>query len=158
MSLQDSLFLDPVPSEVWIAYRTDGIKGSGTLLENNVMELSPLSSSNAPGALNFAGMGHISPYVFKNISLRGNIARSIEGGTMIGYVAYGVRVDSCEKALVEANLIDLAGAPQIQHSASGPINYFDNQTPSGHLIQGTDAPSKKQVDELTTRIDEEVLF
>src|SRR5436309_560961 len=31
MSLQDSLFLDPVSGEVWIAYRTDGIKGSGTL-------------------------------------------------------------------------------------------------------------------------------
>lgn len=31
MSLLNALFLEPYPLEVWIAYRTDGIKGSGTL-------------------------------------------------------------------------------------------------------------------------------
>ena len=31
MSLIDALLLDPHPFEVWIAYRTDGVKGSGTL-------------------------------------------------------------------------------------------------------------------------------
>ena len=31
MSLTDALFLEPYPFEIWIAYRTDGIKGSGTL-------------------------------------------------------------------------------------------------------------------------------
>ncbi len=31
MSLLDSLFLDPAPFDVWVAVRTDGIKGSGTL-------------------------------------------------------------------------------------------------------------------------------
>jgi len=31
MSLFDALLLEPAPFEVWIAYRTDGIKGSGTL-------------------------------------------------------------------------------------------------------------------------------
>ena len=30
MSLLDALLLDPYPLEIWIAYRTDGIKGSGT--------------------------------------------------------------------------------------------------------------------------------
>ncbi len=30
MSLLDALLLDPAPLEIWIAYRTDGIKGSGT--------------------------------------------------------------------------------------------------------------------------------
>lgn len=30
MSLLDALLLDPAPFEVWIAYRTDGLKGSGT--------------------------------------------------------------------------------------------------------------------------------
>ena len=31
MSLIDALLLDPAPFEVWIAFRADGIKGSGTL-------------------------------------------------------------------------------------------------------------------------------
>jgi hypothetical protein len=31
MSLLDALLLDPHPLNVWIACRTDGIKGSGTL-------------------------------------------------------------------------------------------------------------------------------
>lgn len=31
MSLLNALLLEPYPLEVWIAYRTDGIKGSGTL-------------------------------------------------------------------------------------------------------------------------------
>ncbi len=31
MTLIDSLLLDPYPFEVWIAYRTDGVKGTGTL-------------------------------------------------------------------------------------------------------------------------------
>jgi hypothetical protein len=30
MSLLDALFLDPYRINVWIAYRTDGVKGSGT--------------------------------------------------------------------------------------------------------------------------------
>jgi hypothetical protein len=30
MSLLDALLLDPAPFNVWIAYRTDGIKGAGT--------------------------------------------------------------------------------------------------------------------------------
>ena len=31
MSLLDALLLDPAPFHIWIAARTDGIKGSGTL-------------------------------------------------------------------------------------------------------------------------------
>jgi len=31
MSLFDDLLLDSVPFEVWIAWRADGIKGSGTI-------------------------------------------------------------------------------------------------------------------------------
>ena len=30
MSLLDALLLDPAPFNVWIALRTDGLKGSGT--------------------------------------------------------------------------------------------------------------------------------
>jgi len=30
MSLLDALLLDPARINVWIAYRTDGIKGTGT--------------------------------------------------------------------------------------------------------------------------------
>ena len=30
MSLVDALLLDPYPFDVWIATRTDGVKGSGT--------------------------------------------------------------------------------------------------------------------------------
>ena len=30
MSLLDTLLLDPTPFNVWIAFRTDGVKGSGT--------------------------------------------------------------------------------------------------------------------------------
>ena len=29
MSLLDALLLEPFPTNVWIAYRTDGVKGSG---------------------------------------------------------------------------------------------------------------------------------
>jgi hypothetical protein len=31
MSLVDALLLDPYPFEIWIAYRTDEAKGTGTL-------------------------------------------------------------------------------------------------------------------------------
>lgn len=31
MSLSDALLLDPAPFDIWIAARTDGAKGSGTL-------------------------------------------------------------------------------------------------------------------------------
>ena len=33
MSLTDALLLDPAPFQVWIAYRTDGIKGCGTITD-----------------------------------------------------------------------------------------------------------------------------
>src|SRR6266496_1134968 len=196
MSLQDSLLLDPVPGEIWIAYRTDGIRATGTLsdpldgstryatpvtvtsvtngggdplyqefwqvgqmlVENNVMELYPLISSNAPVALGFGGLDHVAPYVFKNLSLRGNIARTIEGGSVPGYGGYASRLNSCEKGLVDANVIDLIGTPQLLQSFSGVLQYFDNQAPSGQLIQATDKTSNRQVDELTTRIQEAALI
>ena len=31
MSLLDALLLDPAPFDTWVAYRQDGVKGSGTL-------------------------------------------------------------------------------------------------------------------------------
>jgi hypothetical protein len=39
MSLSDALLLDPTPFDVWVAYRTDGLRGSGTL--NDPLDGSP---------------------------------------------------------------------------------------------------------------------
>jgi hypothetical protein len=52
MSLIDALLLEPYPLNVWIAYRTDGIKGSGTMSDpyDGSPKLAAAGTANAYGS------------------------------------------------------------------------------------------------------------
>jgi hypothetical protein len=64
MSLIDALLLEPAPFDVWIAVRTDGVKGSGTLndpYDGSTETLFDDLMSSLPGNVRF----HLGPGLFK---------------------------------------------------------------------------------------------
>ena len=67
MSLLDALLLDPAPFNVWIAFRTDGIKGSGTASDpyDGSMDLpveQPLANRRETVAMNLVSMLRTDPF------------------------------------------------------------------------------------------------
>ena len=72
---------------------------------------------------------------------------------------------SCEAGLIEENVIDPAVGTAIwQHTKSGPLRFFENQTPAGILLQAvkgddvTNPAGRKKVDELATAIEDAMLL
>ncbi len=54
-------------------------------------------------------------------------------------------------------MIDPAVGTAIVQNLSGALEYFDNETPSGSLLQGYDQQQNRKVDELTTKVEDSFL-
>ena len=127
--------------------------GSGALwqvgrviIENNIIELivSIIDSSfgnwgwEAPVGINlYDNVGsHGALYVFQQSVIRENSIRHVDDASDSSAVPLAVYLDSCLNAIVESNTIKLDAARPLRHYVAGTVKYFNNQTPSGKLIQG----------------------
>jgi hypothetical protein len=128
------------------------------VIENNIIELvlnpAPYGQGYASGIL-VDGGSPVSPYVFGQAVIRGNLIRNVDGAFEPLGTAIGIRLSSCLGAILENNIISLNSSSQIppyniSHSACGSAKYFNNQTPNGKLIQGYNAATAQSVNELTT--------
>src|SRR5437870_9274218 len=63
MGLSNALLLDPYPFEIWIALRTDGQKGTGTL--NDPYDGSPGKFDGIMNALSGSTLVHLGPGTFE---------------------------------------------------------------------------------------------
>jgi hypothetical protein len=59
--------------------------------------------------------------------------------------------------LIEQNVIDPAVGTPIEQNLSGALEYFDNATPAGLLLQAYDQQNSRRVDELAMRVEESLL-
>jgi hypothetical protein len=119
--------------------------------------------NSASGVLAVLTYGYESgpPYMFPQPVIRENIARHTDGvpgsETSFGF-SQALRLDSVENGLVSENIVDFEGPHPIQHLFSKNVNYSNNSTASGSLVQGHDSsppedPNQKS-DELTTAIED----
>jgi len=127
------------------------------VVERNVVELrlSPLKSGYGPPfAIGMDGANKSSPYFFVETLLRRNIVRTLDNALDPDPSVFGITLNSFENGIVGSNIALLNQAAPIRYNFNGSVSYFNNQTPSGHLIQGASRPDPPQpVNEVTTDTD-----
>src|SRR2546430_1424205 len=73
-------------------------------------------------------------YLYMQTVIRGNAI--LEVNDLADPLSIGISLVECESAVTEQNVIDTAVGTLILQSQSGPLEYFDNATPAGLLVQG----------------------
>ena len=107
------------------------------VVENNVMELAAaVDNYGTPEGVYLDGGVYNGPYVFRQVVIRGNVMRHIEGvSDPSGYrYSQGVVFVGCENIIIEDNVIDLDNPYQLQWRNCKNVRLFNNQTPSGKLL------------------------
>ena len=125
------------------------------VVENNVIELTPsLPLGFAPSTGIFLAdyVQRSSLYLYMQTVIRGNAI--LEVNDLADPLSIGISLVECESAVTEQNVIDTAVGTLILQSQSGPLEYFDNATPAGLLVQGYDQQAVRNLDELTTKVQD----
>jgi hypothetical protein len=94
----------------------------------------------------------IDPRLFRQLVIRNNVVRIMDGLPEPLALNTGISVSYCENALIEDNVIDLPKANPIVAANCTNLRFFNNRTPAGQLIQGVVGTTKQ--DELTTFIED----
>jgi hypothetical protein len=94
-----------------------------------------------------------SPYVFGQIVIIANVIRMSEAAFDSTTTPLGIKLNNCEQAIVEDNVLNLLRATPIEFVACGAIKFFNNQSPSGKLLQGYDVTNTRLLNELETDVD-----
>jgi hypothetical protein len=92
-----------------------------------------------PYGIDVSGANLMGPYVFRQLCIRRNLLRNVDGAYDPSRLSQALRLDSCQRTLVESNVVDLNVDPAyaaIFHQFSRLPKYFNNQAPSGRLLQG----------------------
>ncbi len=126
--------------------------------ENNVIELSRrFGNEGSPSAIS-AGTStpRVDPYLFQAMIARENVIRPADEryGLVDTSSSWGIIFNSCEKALLEGNVIDLDNPNPIDFSFSGAVKAEFNQSPAGLPIRGYDRIKGVQIDDLQTLVDD----
>src|SRR5688572_30612086 len=104
MALLDALLLDPYPFEIWIAKRTDGVGGSGTLNDpydgSTAAKFDALMNTISAMSADKVGVVHLGPGAFltNGFNSRLNTGWQVKAGTRI----VGSGVDSTTLQLTGA--------------------------------------------------------
>lgn len=92
------------------------------------------------------------PYAFRNVLVRGNIIRKMEGPGD----RYGITIRSTCNLRVEENIVDVAHPITFRKSVAP--SFFNNLNSSGQLQRGLDESSQGFQSELTTDIEDAMLL
>lgn len=130
------------------------------LIENNIVELTSTitPSFDPPTAVRLERtpsnpVAPTSPYVFGQIAVLNNVIHQVENAFDTSTVPLAIKLNNCEQAIVEDNVIKLDRATPIEFVACGAIKFFNNQSPSGKLVQGYDVTNSRLMNELETDVD-----
>jgi hypothetical protein len=138
----------PAYQEVWQTRRT--------VIEDNVIELTP-SLPNPPhaGAAGILLVDYLYSTTFPrfvDLVIRGNVIRELNDSPDSN--TWGISLYNCSGGIVEDNVIDPKIGNSLKQDKSSGMQYFNNRTPEGSLLQGLDGPANEKIDELTTRIED----
>lgn len=89
---------------------------------------------------------HPSPYVFRRAVIRNNVISHF--GTVQDNTAAAISVFSCENLIAENNVIDLQTPNPIQYSECANVEFFNNRSLAGKLIQGYNRVTTQNLTEL----------
>src|SRR5260370_31635652 len=163
-----------VPSPETLTYEmATGASGNASLLaqiksvwqvgrivaERNIIELVLNLLQSGFGSFGIGGgdLNRINPFTFRQLVIRGNLVRNVDNAVDASMNPVAIALDSCENVLVQRNIVNLNNSTPVYHlNTCGAVKYFNNQTPTGLLVQGhlnpfTGAP--QYLNELSTDVD-----
>jgi len=130
-------------------------------VEGNTIELATETSGELIGVhVHDAGLTGQDPvypaYPFGDVVVRDNKVRYLNGAfqTSPAYIGYGLQVDGARNLVVGDNLVECVPANPIRNRRCGSLEYFNNRTPGGVLIQGYNEDNTKKYDELETEAED----
>ena len=127
------------------------------VVENNVIELA-LSAPPLPPSFGIflADYNNLTSLdIFLQNVIRGNVIR--EADNVPDPSSFGIALVKCENAITEQNVIDPAVGTAIVQNLSEALEYFDNESPAGSVLQAYDQQQSRKVDELTTRVEDSLM-
>lgn len=130
-------------------------------IENNILELAlsvPQGYWPEPTAIFLANDPSASPaipYTFRQVLVRGNVIRQVNG--QADSYHHGITVRNTEKLRIEDNVIDVGGG-RIQFKRSVAPHFFNNRDSAGRLLRGYDQSSQIFRSEVATTIEDAMLL
>lgn len=134
------------------------------MIENNIIDLVPsdMTWGRPAGIVSRVdefwddGFVPLDPRVFRQLVIRNNVVRNMDGLPEPLALNTGISVNYCENALIEDNVIDLPGAKPIVAANCTNLRFFNNRNSAGQLIQGVVGTTKQN--ELTTFIEDAAIL
>jgi hypothetical protein len=131
------------------------------VIENNIIELIPTPTNWGPPAAIFMGYANFAlPPLFRQVVIRGNIIRHVDGlrDPVLMAQGGGIQITGCGELIVEENVIDLDRITPIEYALCDEVKFFNNRTSGGLLIQAYETSSSKKASELITDIEDALVL
>ena len=112
MSLFDALLLDPAPFQIWIANRTDKLRGSGT------------AADPYHGGLDGLGVSQFDTVMLLPQVAQSNVVIHLGPGTFVT-AGYAADVAGARNLQALNNVVDCAPANPLKNSRAGNATYFN---------------------------------
>lgn len=140
------------------------------VIEDNVIELIPTPTSYYLSmGISFWAFPNVQDWglsapIYRNVIIRRNVIRFVDGLTEGVAKALGIQLNFCQTALVEQNVIDLPNPTSIRidnvWSVASNVRLFNNTNSSGNLIQGVVGPnpSPAPMTELVTDVSDALIL
>ncbi len=132
-----------------------------SIYEDNVIELSSrFGDEGTPSAIglsqSYNEISRTEPYTYVQMMARDNLVRPVDEryGLVHSSLSSAVRFNSCEKALVAGNVVDLDYPTPINFARSGAVQTRYNQTSAGAPISGLDYDTNRRTDDIATVIED----
>jgi hypothetical protein len=129
------------------------------VVEGNTIELATGSTGQIGVAVDDSSLSPQTPdYAHGDVIVRDNKFRYLDGTFDPGSTGYGIQVNGAKNLLVRNNVVESTQAHPIANRRCGSVKYFNNKEPDGTLIQGYNADTDKEYDELETDAEDALVL
>jgi hypothetical protein len=139
---------------------------SNLLVEKNVIELAIGSDGEIAIHINDSKAEDPTPstsfdtpdYDCLETIIRENRIRYVNGQFETSYVGTGIKVSGVKNVMVQNNVVEVAPSNPLKDFRCGTVNYFNNKTPAGALIQGVNGLDTTKYSELETEAEDALVL
>ncbi len=129
------------------------------VVEGNTMELATGSAGLIGIHLDDASLTPQTPdYAHGDLIIRDNKIRYLDGLIESGYTGYGLQINGAKNLLVRNNVVEAVPANPLRNIRCGSVDYFNDKTPGGVLIQGLNEDNSRKYDELETEAEDALVL
>ena len=130
------------------------------VVEGNTIELATGSTGLIGIHLDDASLSPQAPdYAHGDVIIRDNKIRYVDGFFDSTCTGCGLQLNGVKNLLVRNNVVECHPSNPLRNNRCGSVEYFNDKTPAGVLIQGIDeGNSNKKYDELETDAEDALVL